>query len=188
MGSRREARHAGTRHAITATASSVITTEPITTGSSGFVPKSIDVKMRVVAIPAASPTARPTQGRLQSIKQHEPQHLFALRAEGDADAELGGALRHEVGEHAVEADRGEQEREHGKGEDHGGGKAGVAEGVADDLVDGEHVGYGQLGIEGSDLLLDGNGEGERIGGGVDGEGTRSQLPSRTGKYIMGLTG
>src|SRR5271170_4400484 len=49
IGSNREARQAGARQARTATASSVATTPDRTTGSRGFIPKSIDWKMRVAA-------------------------------------------------------------------------------------------------------------------------------------------
>ena len=68
IGSNREARHAGARQARTATASSVAITPERTTGSRGFVPKSIDWKMRVAAKLITKPSPSPNSaGRRPSI-------------------------------------------------------------------------------------------------------------------------
>ena len=59
----------------------------------------------------ASPTAMPIAGRRQSLRHHLPQQPPTFRAERQADADLAAALRHHVGENAVGADGGEQQRE-----------------------------------------------------------------------------
>ena len=86
------------------------------------------------------------------------EHCSPLRAERDADAELAGALRDEVGEHAVEADRGEHQRDDGEGEDQDGVELTCRVGDADVLAHGQDVGDGKIGIELAEDFLDRQGE------------------------------
>src|SRR5258708_37989296 len=68
IGSNRDALHAGAKQARTATANSVAVTPERTTGSRGFVPKSIDWKMRVAAKLITKPSPSPNSaGRRPSI-------------------------------------------------------------------------------------------------------------------------
>ena len=56
----------------------------------------------------------PIGDELNPARQDQPQHVAALRAERDADADFARALRHAVRHHAVEPDRREQDGDAGK--------------------------------------------------------------------------
>ena len=81
-----------------------------------------------------------------------------LRAERDADAKLAGALGDEIGEHAVEADRCEHERDDGEGEGDKGVESILQRGDADVLLHGQDIRYREIGIKLTEDLLDGQGE------------------------------
>ena len=65
----------------------------------------------------------PTPATTQRTTQHQPKHLRARGAERKAKAELEAALRHRICGHAVDADRGKQERDSGEGGEERGAEA-----------------------------------------------------------------
>ena len=101
MGFTRLARSAGTRLASRATASIASATPPNTPGSRGEVSNNSGATNR----PDASARPRP------NTPQDEREDVPVARAQRDAHAHFVGALRHEIGHHAVESHRGD-----GKGE------------------------------------------------------------------------
>jgi hypothetical protein len=110
IGSNREARHAGARQARTATASSVAITPERTTGSRGFVRKSIDWKMRVAVKLITKPSPSPNSAGRRPSHQHQLQELISLRAERHADSQFRGPLSGKVGKHAVQSHRSKNQR------------------------------------------------------------------------------
>ena len=57
------------------------------------------------------------EAEAQGLGENHAQNIRALRPDGLADADLGGALRHRISHHSVEADDGEQERQGGEARD-----------------------------------------------------------------------
>ncbi len=90
---------------------------------------------------------------MKAVAKHETHYLFALCAKRDANADFGGALGDDEGEDSEQTHRGEQKRYHRKGEQQSGIEAGVDGGLAEDLVHGEDVGDGQVGIDGGNRVL-----------------------------------
>ena len=62
----------------------------------------------------------PIKRGAQAVDEHQAQNLFALCAERDADADFAGALRDEIGQHAIETGGRQHQRDDGKGEDQDG--------------------------------------------------------------------
>ena len=132
-GSTRAARAAGIRHAAITT-----TSRPPVTATIGV---DIDCADVVQATPpAACPTGERArdaeceaeQRPLESLAQDESQHAAGRRAERDSHAELARATRDHVREHAVDPDRGEQQRDGGEARNQAEREAPRREAGADD--------------------------------------------------------
>ena len=85
-------------------------------------------------------------GRPHSILQHLPQHLLALRAQCDADADFCRPLRGHIRRHTEEAHRGKDQRQRGKSDEQRRVEALFQGRFAEQLVHGEHVGDGQIAV------------------------------------------
>ena len=85
-----------------------------TTGSDPLSSNSSDCASAAEADAAARPIAPPTSVITPTWRSTMPRTRAGVGAERHAQADLARALRDGVGEHAVEADRGEQRREHGE--------------------------------------------------------------------------
>src|SRR5271155_2293581 len=70
---------------------------------------------------------------LQPFAENLEQNFALLRAQRHADANFVGALSYEVGDYAVDADAGEQERDDGEGSEKNCGKTLGGGGIADDF-------------------------------------------------------
>ena len=114
FGSIRDARHAGSQQATAATSVIVATTATIVAGSVGCTPNSSDAISRLSANAPARPTTMPTAGEHQALLHHLREHAALVGAERHADADLAAAFGHHVRQHAVGADRGEQQRQAGE--------------------------------------------------------------------------
>ena len=89
---------------------------------------------------------------------------------------------------AVDADRGEEESEHGEGAEYEDGEAVGDKVFADDLVHGADVGHGEIGIHGTDGGGDAGGDGGRIAVGADGDGRVGPRGLVKGKVNFGGAG
>ena len=65
----------------------------------------------VPATAPAIPSARPAAMSSERMPDDERHHAAAARAERRAHADLVRALRHRIGDHAEDADSGQQERD-----------------------------------------------------------------------------
>ena len=88
---------------------------------------------------ARQPEDQPQEHRAQTVEQHQPQYLGPLRTQCHANADLGLALRDQVREHSVQADRGKQERQRGKSQHQRGAKALRRSGLTQNLLHGQDV-------------------------------------------------
>ena len=79
-------------------------------GSVALVSYNSERSHRVVANAAAAPSSTPAIARRSPSPMHQCEHVATLRAERHADPDLAAALRHEVGDHAINAEGGEQDR------------------------------------------------------------------------------
>ena len=112
----------------------------------------------------------------------------AACAEGHADAQLVFSLGDGESHDAVDADRGEEESEHGEGAEYEDGEAVGDKVFADDLVHGADVGHGEIGIHGTDGGGDAGGDGGRIAVGADGDGRVGPRGLVKGKVNFGGAG
>src|ERR1700722_6285794 len=112
----------------------------------------------------------------QSVGESEAQDLFALCAECNADSDFDHTLGHEIRQNSVEANRGEEQRERCEGENERRAETRVANGVSDELSEGEYIRNGKLRIELGDLLLNGDRHGQRIRHSAHGEGKAKAIP------------
>ena len=87
-------------------------------GSRGSTPNSIDCKYRAPAMAPADTDRDPDRREHDAASQHQREHLPSLGAKRHADADLFGALHYRIGEHAVDADCGEQARDAGEDAEH----------------------------------------------------------------------
>ena len=85
-----------------------------------------------------------------------------MRAQRNADADFRDALGDEIGKDAIQADRGEQQRQDRKRQHQGGAEALTGGGLTQDLLHGEDVVDGQTRIERGNLPLNRDGERERV--------------------------
>jgi hypothetical protein len=110
-GSRREARYAGTRLAISATSPSVAATQANVTGSDALTPKT----RLFITLPDAIGDQRP-DGDANERWRHrlyddKSKHVARSRTQRSLDPDLAAAPAHDVREHAVDSDCGEQQRD-----------------------------------------------------------------------------
>ena len=87
----------------------------------------------------------PTSGEDQSLPDDHAQHVAALRAERHPDADFLRALRHAVGDDAVDADGREQQRRAGENAEQQHRQTPLGDRARDDLVHRPDVGDGELG-------------------------------------------
>ena len=111
LGSTRAARQPGTMLATRPTASRMAAALAITSGSRAEIPKSSDATSRLSPSAATIPSADADGNDPRAFAEDEADDVGQLRAECDADSHLVHALAHRVGDDAVDADRGDDERE-----------------------------------------------------------------------------
>ena len=80
-------------------------------GSTGLTPKTSAPRNRVASDRGGEADGDADADEREPARQHQPQHVAALRAERDADADLARPLRDAVRHDAVEPDRREQHRD-----------------------------------------------------------------------------
>ncbi len=80
-------------------------------------------------------------------------------AQGHAESDFAAALGDRVGEHAVEADGREDQRERGEGSEQSHLLLAVGDVEVDDFVHGAELGDGLVGIDGGDDAADGGSDG-----------------------------
>ena len=147
---------------ITATAANV-------SGSVGFTPKSSVAINRLAASEPARPKRQADGCKPRAFGQHLLQHVFALRAERHADADLMRALGDGVGHHAVDSHRGETERERGEGHQQRQIEARLHDRIRKQLVHGADFVDGHVPVDGEHLLADGAGHAGRFEGRAHGK-------------------
>ena len=103
------------------------------------------------------------------LRDDEAEESAAGCAEGEADTHLLRALRDRIGEDAVDADRGENDREQSEAGDEQHDEAALRDLIGDALVHGLDVEEGLLGIDGEDGLANGVGEEGGVGGAAEGD-------------------
>ena len=97
-------------------------------------------------------------------KNHE-RDAAGLRAEGHANADFLGALANDVGNHAVDAERGEDESKGCEHTEKGHGEPFLGERVSDDIGHGAGTVENELAVDGVNGLSNGfEGAGRGIGG------------------------
>ena len=113
------ARRAGPRHAprdaTTRTAGATVKA----TASSGVTPNSRSCMRRVKTLAPSTPSAMPAKRHRQTFAQHETHEIDAPRTERRTNRELANALRHAVGQHAIQSDRGQHHRDAREAGHHG---------------------------------------------------------------------
>ena len=116
------------------------------------------------------------QGGLHALSDDEAGDVAQGRAKGDAQADFAHAAFYGVGEHAVDADGAEDESEQAEDGEQLHVEAGLGEGLADEVFEGDDIVYGDVVVDLGDGVGDGGGEGLRRRGGADGEGERTGAP------------
>ena len=115
-GSMRVARMAGSRLASPPVRSSTAAAMAAMPMLNPPTPKSNPLMARAARAAKAMPAMVPSEHGRYAVLEDELIDLRGLRAERDADAELARALQCGVGDDAVDAERGEDERAGGEGE------------------------------------------------------------------------
>ena len=103
------ARRAGTTAAAKATTSASTTAPPMIAGAVRF-----DAEQHRLTEPAQAERQRGADhpaddADAADLPEHEPANVARRRAERDADADLTQSLRDAVGEHRIQADRGQND-------------------------------------------------------------------------------
>ena len=102
---------AGSHVATSATPTSTTGAATNATGSSALTEYSRCSSSRVRPTGAHHPQRHPHPHRGHPLAQHQPHHLGSRRAQRQAHPDLPGALVHQVGQHAVDAHRGQHQRQ-----------------------------------------------------------------------------
>jgi hypothetical protein len=103
-------------------------------------PKRSAPRTRLAASAATTPIATPDGRESEPLPHDEAYQVGSARTECEADAHLAGALRHRVGDHAVDAHRGEQQGRPAEGEQQQHREARLGDRAVDDLPHRAHVG------------------------------------------------
>ena len=148
------ARRAGTQLAIPATQSNAAATAANVSGSVGVTPYSTPCITLVSTSAAPIPTTTPSSGEPQPTPDDHPPHGAGSRAERDANADLAGALRDEIGEHAVDPQRSEHESHRAEETEKDGEQSRAGHGVADGVVERERGRERLLRIHGAHRVLE----------------------------------
>ena len=162
MGSTREARRAGAQQAISA-----MTAEQRGDGSEGDGIGRGDTGEQIFHgarrdHAATSPMASPMPVRASPRPTIIANHACGARAEGHAESDFAAALRHRVGEHAIQSDGREDSASAANGEQSHLLLA-VGDVEVDDFVHRAELGDGLVGIDGGDDAADGGRERGRLG-------------------------
>ena len=113
----RVARRAGSAHAAIATAaSSAVDRDRAPPDRSALTPNSWLSRLLRSAQRAGGAEHEAAADQQQPFAQHQLEDRRRAAAERDADADLLAPLRHQVGEHAVDADRREEQRDRAEAE------------------------------------------------------------------------
>src|SRR5262249_49183622 len=73
------------------------------------------------------------EGQPRALHKDEREYVLRAGAESDADADFLAALRDEIGDDAIDADRSQEQREHCKGSDEGDGETARSGRICDDI-------------------------------------------------------
>ncbi len=97
----------------------------------------------------ASPMPRPMATRVRPWRRTRRRHVRALGADGHADADFVSALAGDVGNHAIDADHGEDQRQAAEaaGEDCAEAEEEETISAAEGFVEGHYVVDRKIGIE-----------------------------------------
>src|SRR5579862_2127854 len=112
----------------------------------------------------------PEERRANAVEEHEPQDLLPGCTESETNADLAGALRDQIGEHAVKSRSGKQKSDDREGEHENGVELRAQGGFADRFAEGDYVRDREVRIEFADDLLDRHGECFNIVRGADDDG------------------
>ncbi len=80
-------------------------------GSVGRTPETRRCKRRPAANPPAIPICGTKKDHSKTLPQNETHHIARGSSEGHAYADLRNALVSEIGEHSIDADAGEEQRQ-----------------------------------------------------------------------------
>ena len=110
IGASAAALDAGTTEATNAANASAPAATLNATGSQNDTPYSCADSRYPAPTARGAPSTSPMPTRLERPTQHEADHVATIGAERHAHADLAPAARHGIGRDAVEADRGEHQR------------------------------------------------------------------------------
>src|SRR5437879_3951658 len=99
--------------------------------------------------------ARANYGQEHALFEHQPQHLARLRAQRHAQTDFTGALRHGIGQHAVDSNRSQDKRERAKEAEQCGAHARGPQSLSQDLLHGLRVGEREVFVNLLDLRTHG---------------------------------
>ena len=91
---------------------------------------------------------RPVDGDARALQQDHLHDIFAAGAERHADADLLRALRHRIGDDAVDSDTGEHERESAEQAEQDERDAAAADRILHELIHGADGRNGLVAIDG----------------------------------------
>src|ERR1700683_1241207 len=81
------------------------------------------------------------------MAEDEPENIFTLSAEGETHAQLARALADGIGEQAIDAGDGDEERDETEDAEQTRGEGLRAEGGVDDLLHGGLIRKGEVGVQ-----------------------------------------
>ena len=91
------------------------------------------------------------EGQGHPSSEDQPQDVAAARAQGEAHADLGRVLGHEVRQDAVDPEGRQEQRERREGREQRGSEPALDDLLVEDLVEGPDVRDGLLGVDRRDL-------------------------------------
>src|SRR5581483_6265890 len=117
-------------------------------------------------------------GQTEGAADHEAQHRGAAGAERDAEVDLARALRDQITDDAVDAERGQEQRGGGKDAEQQRGQAARGGGRVDHLLHGADAVDGDGRVDGADRSAGGGGDRRGVAGRAHDEGHARGRPLR----------